>query len=98
MLQVCNERILDLLQQNIAAFVLLKKKVADVIIGCLVTRVSRARKIHSHPALHHFIVKLEDFEEGSVPYILAEIDLLDSRGSNAVRMRIPSVRIDSSLD
>ena len=76
----------------------MKKKVAHVIRGFLVTRVSRARKIHSHPALHHFIVKLEDFEEGSVPYILAEIDLLDSRGSNAVRMRIPSVRIDSSLD
>ena len=36
----------------------------------------------THPALHHFIVKLEDFQEGSVPYVPSEIDIFDPGRNN----------------
>lgn len=75
MLQVGDEGVLDLLQQDIFQFVLVKKKGADVIISCLVTRVSRCRKINTDPTLHHLIVNLENLQQGSVPYILPEINL-----------------------
>src|SRR5687767_1288979 len=82
MLQVGDEGVLNQLQENILQFVLVKKKVGDVIVRRLIARIGRARKIHSQPALHHLIVKLENFEEGSVPYILPEINLFDSHGGD----------------